>query len=204
MSQLTGFTRQPAARSSRTNRAPSAFWFWARSRSPALRERRIRFWAPWSTSQCAIDRPMPPTPPTTRYDASERSRGRGVIPLGRGTTGTTSSGPAGSTTFPMCAPVCRNRKASWTCCVGCIVTGLDGLQGALVHQTGDLAQDAVDVGSATAQERGHIQRGQRDAARDALQRDQAVCLDLFLAEFDQMAEGRDDAEAGLQEWTGQR
>lgn len=88
--------------------------------------------------------------------------------------------------------------------MGCTVTGLDGLQGALVHQTSDLAQDAVDVGSATAQERGHIQRGQRDAAREALQRDQAVCLDLFLAEFDQMAEGRDDAEAGLQEWTGQR
>ena len=111
-SQLIATTRQPASR----NQAMKGPVFCV---LPALRERRIRFRAPWSTIQCAIERPIPPTPPTSRYDASDFKFVLGT----RGRTFTSSPGGIESTIFPVCLPVCTRRKALETSCIGYTCTG---------------------------------------------------------------------------------
>lgn len=53
-----------------TKEAPSESLFSAASIFPALGDKRNKFLAPRPTSQCAVERAMPPAPLTTNHDAS--------------------------------------------------------------------------------------------------------------------------------------
>ena len=89
-----------------TKEAPSESLFSAASIFPALGDKRNKFLAPRPTSQCAVERAMPPAPLTTNYDASGLRRISAVLHLGLGTTCPGPPAPTDSTTFPICAPDC--------------------------------------------------------------------------------------------------